>query len=523
VEAEPASVVPLEPVFVGRQRPARPPKGDGQTAKIVSILLTVLAVVVGITLKGVSLYLRHSKSDNDDYVFVAEKVPDPPPQADRPFPRPNPKPNDPVAVRPPPRREPAPPMPGAPVRPEPPPPQEEPKPEQPPGLGKLADVVIGRWSRDGEYILQFQAGGQGEQAVFSRLAPMTYQVEDEITIAMGPAAAGGGEPRRFRILFQTRDEFTLADGRPPYGNARRYRRMGPSTFGGFEERRTIATAGGGIGPTVLAASPDGNRVAAVVGKSIRVYDLATGKELASLIGHQANVHSIAFLPGDRLASGAHDHTVRVWNITTSKQQTMLGGQGAVNSIAVTPNGQFLASGGFSNQVKLIQLVGGKELNQLTLEGNATVNAVAISPDGKWLAGGGNTQFVKLWELPVAAEKHELRLGEERLFALAFSPDSTTLATAGGEVKLWDVASGKQKSGFKVYRHQVRCLAFSPDGKTLAVPCGKWVQLYDTAADQETGLLISPQQEIWSVAWAQDGRMLLTGSPDGIHVWEQTGE
>src|SRR4051812_44035165 len=77
----------------------------------------------------------------------------------------------------------------------------------------------------------------------------------------------------------------------------------------------------------VAFSPDGKTLASAgPGKAIVLWDVATGKERASLQGHQKTVISVAFSPdGKKLASGSEDRTVKLWDVATGKETATLKG------------------------------------------------------------------------------------------------------------------------------------------------------------------------------------------------------
>jgi WD40 repeat protein len=91
----------------------------------------------------------------------------------------------------------------------------------------------------------------------------------------------------------------------------------------------------GLGTTRIAASPDGARLAgALEDRTVRVWDVATGRVLRVLSGHGDLVMDVAFSPdGTRLASASYDHTVRVWELATGRHRVLRGHAGPVVRVA----------------------------------------------------------------------------------------------------------------------------------------------------------------------------------------------
>src|SRR5262249_30076512 len=95
-------------------------------------------------------------------------------------------------------------------------------------------------------------------------------------------------------------------------------------------------------------------------------------------------------------------------------------------------------------------------------------SVALSPDGQILASGGY-KVVRLWDTPKRTEIIALTGHDAKVFCLAFSHDGKVVASGDddGVICLWDTSTGKQLSKLKGHRGGIRGLAFSSDGKALA--------------------------------------------------------
>lgn len=220
-----------------------------------------------------------------------------------------------------------------------------------------------------------------------------------------------------------------------------------------KEKATLANSADAF--QSLAFSPDGKMLAGanMFDKHIRLWDLATGQQAFQLeIADPGIGDRIIFSPdGKTLAVGSHGSmTVHLFDMATRKERTPLEGRpGGVRALAFSPDGKTLAWGGYltecskdgaQGELKLFDIKTGRE--RMKVMGHEDgVRSVAFSPDGKLLASGGHDNLVKLWDVAAAREHATLEGHETVVTCVAFSPDGKTLASGSsdGEVKLWNVA------------------------------------------------------------------------------------
>ncbi|MGH3854903.1 MAG: toll/interleukin-1 receptor domain-containing protein [Pseudonocardiaceae bacterium] len=275
---------------------------------------------------------------------------------------------------------------------------------------------------------------------------------------------------------------------------------------------TLTTTGHADAVEAVAFSPDGHTLA--IGKDdgrvqlLNVVDPHHPAAQAALNDHTSTVYGVAFSPDGRtFASASSDGTAKLWDVTDSSHPTLLATTNrttAVDAVAFSPDGHTLAIGATDGTVRRLNLIDPHHPAALpTLNGGYATNSI----------------------------------GENRISAVAFSPDGHTLASASfnGTAQLWDITDpyNPTRLARTSQTGDVYGAALGPDGRTLAVgsnittqPFSSAVQLWDLTDLRHpipaATITSQPNNLLDTLAFRPDGYILAVGNADGtVPLWEVT--
>ncbi len=286
----------------------------------------------------------------------------------------------------------------------------------------------------------------------------------------------------------------------------------------------------------VAIAPDQTLLASASDdKTIRLWDLPTGKAGPVLRGHSQFVRSVAFHPHDRsqLVSGSRDRTLKLWHLPTPTEiQTLSGHQNAVNAVGYAPDGQTIASGSADKTVKLWDAQTGELI--ASLQGHSLgVSAIAFSPlltdpdQPPILASASADATVKLWELEPLTCIATLVGHLQAVQAVAFSPDRQWLATGGEDrtIRIWNTSSWGCDRILSGHPWSISSLVFTADSQILL--SASWdhaVKLWQVKTGAEIGRLVGHTDVVSDVAIAPDQNLIVTSSHDQtIKLWQRNQE
>lgn len=262
-------------------------------------------------------------------------------------------------------------------------------------------------------------------------------------------------------------------------------------------------------------------------KTLRLWDVASGKNLLRMAGHKGEIKAIAITPdGRRAVSGDTEGAVRLWDLTTGLQLPGFVGKGGVDSLACAPDGGRVLYGSSDGFARLLAIDGpSKGVSQSFGASGSAINALALSPDGKHFVCGHADGKLRIRETDTGKEGGQF-LGQHigPIHAVAFAPDGRSVVTGGADrtVRLWTIIDGKEWRRYPGHTGAVLSVAYSTDGRyLLSGGMDKVVRLWDVKiANKPLRQFEGHADAVRGVALAPDGRHAVSVG-ENIRLWELT--
>lgn len=298
---------------------------------------------------------------------------------------------------------------------------------------------------------------------------------------------------------------------PLGGDAKTSLLSAPVTDGGAAGYGVAFVAGTG---SVITCGGD-HRAKMTAGPDPAGSNPGSGATVRTYTGHAGKLNALGVTPdGKLLVTGSDDKTVRVWDVAGGKQLfTFQGHTDAVTAIAVRPDGRQAASGCDDGSIRLWPLAATDE-HRASTEATDFVWSVAVSPDGKRIAAAGADRTVRVYDA-LSGKLTKTLTGHKGAIPAVTFVGNAAVASASGDrlVKVWDISSGNSAD---LAGHGSAVLAVAADAAGKLLVSGsvdKSVKGWDPSSGKELWTWTG-KSAVCAVAVRKDGKRVAVGTADG---------
>ena len=185
-------------------------------------------------------------------------------------------------------------------------------------------------------------------------------------------------------------------------------------------------------------------VSASTDKTLKVFDVQTGKERMTLSGHTEDVYCCKYSHDSRyIISGSADKTIRVWDETGDEIGVLSGHEDWVTAIAFSPYSRRIVSGSRDCTLKVWDSEKGVEL--ASLKGHTKgILACEFTPDNRYIVSASEDNTLKLWDAYLHTELRTMRGHTNEIVAFAFIENKYIVSGSSDQtVRVWSISSGEQ--------------------------------------------------------------------------------
>jgi WD40 repeat protein len=294
--------------------------------------------------------------------------------------------------------------------------------------------------------------------------------------------------------------------------------------------KELPQGAGPNGPAYLIglASDGRTLVTADKSKSIVVWDTATGEQRLRLEGHEKAVTGLLLSADGRTIVSSDDESLRVWDVATGRQlqiRKFAAAPGQVQPLACSPDGKLIVINNDWN-LQLVATTTGRRIWDAPFERRGAVHA-AFLPDGRSLVvcAGGQAHVC---EVTTGKDTRQIEIAGGAgpdYGRLALSLDGRLIAfLQKGQIAVSELADGAEVCRSEKLAQDVHSLALSPDGRTVAwgSNADPLVHLLDVATGKERHAFEGHSGGIVSLTFSADGKTLVSGGTDTtLLVWDLT--
>lgn len=267
--------------------------------------------------------------------------------------------------------------------------------------------------------------------------------------------------------------------------------------------------------------------------TVIIWDASTGENLLQIMALTNGISSLDIdYENQRLLSGSSIGFSNLWDLTTGTQiGPLLGGHhGAVTAVALSPDGQYLATAGADGSLiirTLTELQAGQGAGtpvsplEYSPEVDVSLESLTFSPNSEFVVLGDNRGNVTLWSVARENIVNQLNVGEDvSIIKLIYSAENEEIIVTGRSGKVWSVSADFSQDAELLFDSQeapVKDVSLQDDGRfiTLVTSTGNLVLWDSTTNEIQKMPLRFSDEGLEILAISPDASLVIAGGDDGV--------
>ena len=277
----------------------------------------------------------------------------------------------------------------------------------------------------------------------------------------------------------------------------------------------------------ISFSPDGKYFVSSDSKTIKLFEVNTGKELRTICGFSNLVSTAVFSEDGKYIAAAvmekdFSYSLYIWESATGKQYKSFGKEPVSTEVVLfSKDGKNLITGGWDNKIKIWNIEKGEVIKEFVGH-ESIISCIDLSSDGKKIVSGSWDKTIKLWDVESGALLKTFSGHRMELTNVHLSPDNKIIVSSSKDstVRVWDTETGKALYTNNSPKGTFLSSAISPDGKTYAGCC--WdnsIHLWAIATGKELLEIKGSMLPFYSVVYNHDGKIIAGGSYTYIKFYD----
>jgi len=278
--------------------------------------------------------------------------------------------------------------------------------------------------------------------------------------------------------------------------------------------------------TALSYNSDGSLLASSgFDASVRLWETNEYTETGRCVGHENCANAIVFRGNDEsLVTASSDCTVRIWDIATRKNlKTFKPHSRPIVGLAPVPGTRLFATSSYDGSIRFIDIDTGVETGRIKGKGRE-IGHICFPGDGS-LATGGISSDITFWSVPDGKLLGSIRAHNGGIAALRVAGEGRCLISVGfdGEVKSWEregrTLRWQEKRIYRIYKKGYFFSALSPSQKQLAVSVVRGMLILDVGTGELIDEIKVKPKSLYGPCFHPDGNTIAAGGSDGkIRIW-----